>query len=155
MTRAIQETSGGDHPAQVEEALRVAESASNRSDWWQVNLRRLAAEVRSLRAALDHELVSSERHVQEKAELCKNLRCAGAAQEWWRPRLVGSSLNMLDDAAFAVLNSAGYRGAATYVDRDGRATYDTPEMQVHICDCVTHWMPLPEPPEARQERGNG
>lgn len=52
-----------------------------------------------------------------------------------------------DDRPFAVMNSAGYCAAATFVTETGYAYYTTAEDEHTTCSSVAHWMPLPEPPK--------
>lgn len=61
----------------------------------------------------------------------------------------GTPLERLKDALF------GKRGERA-IERDGFYIYD-PDIDTGLCkwrrhcDCITHWMPLPEPPEVQHD----
>ncbi len=70
----------------------------------------------------------------------------------WQP-IPKLPFSLDDDAPFAVMNSNGYCGCATYVHSNSGAYYHTAEEEVQICSGVTHWMPLPEPPPRAGQEG--
>lgn len=76
---------------------------------------------------------------------CMDAEDGGAEQhaQGWRAISEQPFPNDDDDTPYFVRNHAGYLGAATYVDNERTAFYDTAEQSIQICSGVTHWMPAP------------